>query len=220
MTASKRANRVDGSGRKKPAARTGKTRATPVPLRTGPKRADGEEKGGSKRALLIERISRPEGAQIDELTKELGWLPHTVRAALTGLRRKGYVIAREKVAGEPRSIGPLRLQRRTVPLPKRRARGCGLRRSARPDESAKQRHRPCGYQLLHGTLRSRPRSRHCPISASMSSGGSGKRSTAILHRRPSGASCSPGESPMSGRQGGMAACLLLCAAGCNVQPTI
>ena len=101
MTASKRANRVDGLGRKKPAARTGKTRATPVPLRTGPKRADGEEKGGSKRALLIERISRPEGAQIDELTKALGWLPHTVRAALTGLRRKGHVIAREKVAGEP-----------------------------------------------------------------------------------------------------------------------
>jgi len=50
--------------------------------------------------VLIDRISRPEGARIDDLTRELGWLPHTVRAALTGLRRKGYVIMRTRADGE------------------------------------------------------------------------------------------------------------------------
>lgn len=62
-------------------------------------RAEGKgAKIPSKRSLLIERLSRPEGAGIDELTKALGWLPHTVRAALTGLRRKGYAINRTKPA--------------------------------------------------------------------------------------------------------------------------
>jgi hypothetical protein len=28
-----------------------------------------------------------------------GWLPHTTRAALTGLRKRGYVIARERIDG-------------------------------------------------------------------------------------------------------------------------
>jgi Protein of unknown function (DUF3489) len=58
-------------------------------------------KAGSKQALLVDRLSRPEGATIGDLTKELAWLPHTVRAALTGLRRKGYAVARAKTdAGE------------------------------------------------------------------------------------------------------------------------
>jgi hypothetical protein len=98
MTASKQTNRADILKARKPARQTGKKRAIPVPLEVATKRTDG--KGGSKRALLIERISRPEGARIGDLTKELGWLPHTVRAALTGLRRKGYIIARENAAGE------------------------------------------------------------------------------------------------------------------------
>jgi len=62
--------------------------------------ADRREIPRSKRALLVDRLGRPEGARIDDLTKELGWLPHTVRAALTGLRRKGYVIARQRPEGE------------------------------------------------------------------------------------------------------------------------
>jgi predicted ArsR family transcriptional regulator len=61
-------------------------------------------KPGSKRALLIERLSRPEGAGITELTEALGWLPHTVRAALTGLRRKGYVITRTTSDREGQSV--------------------------------------------------------------------------------------------------------------------
>jgi len=31
-----------------------------------------------------------------------GWLPHTTRAALTGLRKKGHAIARDRVEGVTR----------------------------------------------------------------------------------------------------------------------
>ena len=54
------------------------------------------EKAGSKRALLIERLCRPAGASISELQKALGWLPHTVRAAMTGLRHKGFAVTRSR----------------------------------------------------------------------------------------------------------------------------
>ena len=37
-----------------------------------------------------------EGATIDQLTGATGWLPHTTRAALTGLRQKGHAITRSK----------------------------------------------------------------------------------------------------------------------------
>jgi hypothetical protein len=52
---------------------------------------------GSKQALLlIERLCRPAGASISELQKALGWLPHTVRAAITGLRHKGFEVTRSR----------------------------------------------------------------------------------------------------------------------------
>ena len=44
---------------------------------------------GSKQALVLSLLSRPEGATIDDLHIATGWLPHTTRAALTGLRQKG-----------------------------------------------------------------------------------------------------------------------------------
>ena len=51
---------------------------------------------GSKQALLVKELSRAAGATIPYLAGVLGWQPHTVRAALTGLRRRGYAVAREK----------------------------------------------------------------------------------------------------------------------------
>jgi hypothetical protein len=35
-------------------------------------------------------MSTEEGATIDDLTGATNWLPHTARAALTGLRKRGY----------------------------------------------------------------------------------------------------------------------------------
>ena len=50
---------------------------------------------GSKLALVIEHLQRADGATIIDLTQVTGWLPHTTRAALTGLRKRGYAVIRE-----------------------------------------------------------------------------------------------------------------------------
>ena len=48
---------------------------------------------GSKLAQVIELLQRDHGATIDELIAATGWLAHTTRAALTGLRKRGYAVA-------------------------------------------------------------------------------------------------------------------------------
>jgi hypothetical protein len=51
---------------------------------------------GSKSAAVIALLQRDEGATLIEMVEATGWLPHTTRAALTGLRKKGHAIARGK----------------------------------------------------------------------------------------------------------------------------
>ena len=53
-------------------------------------------RAGSKQARLAGLTYRPLGASIDELTRALGWQPHTVRAAITGLRKRGYAVTSSK----------------------------------------------------------------------------------------------------------------------------
>jgi len=54
----------------------------------------------TKRAKLINMLERPEGASIAEIGQRLGWLPHTVRAAITGLRQTGRAVTRSKDADD------------------------------------------------------------------------------------------------------------------------
>ena len=53
-------------------------------------------KGTSKSYAVIALLSREEGATSAELIAATGWLPHTMRAALTGLRKKSHSIERSK----------------------------------------------------------------------------------------------------------------------------
>ena len=50
----------------------------------------------SKRSAVVELLHRDQGATLAELIELTSWLPHTTRAALTGLRHKGHVITRTK----------------------------------------------------------------------------------------------------------------------------
>jgi DNA-binding IclR family transcriptional regulator len=50
-------------------------------------------RGGTKIAEVIALLQRGDGATLAELVAVTGWLPHTTRAALTGLRKRGYAIA-------------------------------------------------------------------------------------------------------------------------------
>lgn len=49
---------------------------------------------GSKQAMVLELLARPDGATLDMVMTGTGWLPHTARAVLSGLRKRGYGIER------------------------------------------------------------------------------------------------------------------------------
>ena len=53
----------------------------------------------SKVSMVLDLLRRPTGADLEELVTVTGWLPHTTRAALTGLRKKGHSLISEKVEG-------------------------------------------------------------------------------------------------------------------------
>ena len=59
---------------------------------------------GSKRALIIGMLQSPEGTSINALMDATGWLPHTTRAALSGLRKAGLLIERSRSEPEGSSI--------------------------------------------------------------------------------------------------------------------
>jgi hypothetical protein len=50
----------------------------------------------SKIGTVLSLLRRDQGATLDEMIAATGWLPHTTRAALTGLRKKGHSIAKDK----------------------------------------------------------------------------------------------------------------------------
>lgn len=52
---------------------------------------------GSKTTAVVALLKREDGATLAELIAATGWLPHTTRAALTGLRKKGHVIERSRL---------------------------------------------------------------------------------------------------------------------------
>ncbi len=76
---------------RKPSGSRPKGRTSPPPVRPG-----------TKQALLIDLLKRKKGATIDEIVETLGWLPHTVRAALTRLRQQGFRIERVREDGVSR----------------------------------------------------------------------------------------------------------------------
>lgn len=57
---------------------------------------------GTKQALVIDLLCSDAGATIGEPAGATGWLPHTTRAALTGLRKRGFAIVSEKAEGSTR----------------------------------------------------------------------------------------------------------------------
>jgi hypothetical protein len=74
------------SGRKNAGSRS-RRQATQIP---------GAPRAGTKLAGVIALLRRKNGASIDDLTATTGWLPHTARAALTGLRKRGYAVEAER----------------------------------------------------------------------------------------------------------------------------
>jgi len=86
---------ADGAGVSAPApssienAAPSQAAASSQPGRTIPR-------SGSKLAEVMALLGRKQGVGIEELSSATGWLPHTTRAALTGLRKRGYAIERSR----------------------------------------------------------------------------------------------------------------------------
>jgi len=70
--------------------------ASPPTAATGP--VTRKPRSGTKQALLIEMLQRPNGATIAEIVAATGWQSHTARGAMAGALKKrlGLVIASEK----------------------------------------------------------------------------------------------------------------------------
>jgi DNA-binding MarR family transcriptional regulator len=51
---------------------------------------------GTKQALLVGLLGRSDGATVAEIREVMGWQPHSVRAAITGLRRRGFAVTRAR----------------------------------------------------------------------------------------------------------------------------
>jgi hypothetical protein len=50
----------------------------------------------TKASTVLALLGRKDGATLAEMIAVTGWLPHTTRAALTGLRKKGHVLDKSK----------------------------------------------------------------------------------------------------------------------------
>ncbi len=50
----------------------------------------------TKTAIVSKLPSRPRGASLEGITVATGWQAHSIRAFLTGLRKKGIVLEREQ----------------------------------------------------------------------------------------------------------------------------
>ena len=53
----------------------------------------------TKHQQVIDLLNREGGATLEAMSSKVGWLPHSTRAFMTGLKKKGYVIDSMKVEG-------------------------------------------------------------------------------------------------------------------------
>jgi len=91
----------------KPARKTARKSAKPTSKQQATKAASSRSSRArssaapvrpSKKAAIVALLERPNGAAIGDLIGATGWQTHSVRAALTGLRKEGKELVRDKDA--------------------------------------------------------------------------------------------------------------------------
>ena len=98
---------------------------------------------GTKIAGVIELLQGNDGVTLAELVANTGWLPHTARAALTGLRKRGYAVGidrTDKARGSVYRIEPSEMGGDSATL-HTAAEATGKARPDRPERSASPRSR-------------------------------------------------------------------------------
>jgi hypothetical protein len=83
----------------KKSASAAKPKKARTPKRAALKSNKAAAKPKTKKEIIRGLVERPDGASIAELTKATNWQAHSVRAALTGLRKAGTDVVRTKDDG-------------------------------------------------------------------------------------------------------------------------
>ncbi len=90
---------VAGEGRAEVDESKDRNEASPAATRKPDKVAAGSAplfRPGTRQAQLLDLLRRGEGADINEMVQFTGWQPHSVRAVLTGFRKRGIEVSRTK----------------------------------------------------------------------------------------------------------------------------
>jgi DNA-binding MarR family transcriptional regulator len=94
----------------KPSKARGKAKATktskPEPAAGGEATRKPTPRAGTKQALMIDLLKRPEGATIEQIAEATGWQNHTIRGAISGALKKKLGLTVE--ATRTREVGPNR----------------------------------------------------------------------------------------------------------------
>ena len=71
-----------------------------TPSTVEPSTVQSKQRAGTKQAMLIEMLRRPEGGTIEEIMTATGWLAHSARGAMSGTlgKKLGLVVTSEKDA--------------------------------------------------------------------------------------------------------------------------
>ena len=85
----------DKVGARRPPGEASKPRRGSTPP-TDRQSASSLPRPGSKQALVVAMLTKDKGATLGALAEATSWLPHTTRAAITGLRKRGFAIERTR----------------------------------------------------------------------------------------------------------------------------
>lgn len=64
-----------------------------------PSEATGKSVSKTKNQQVIDLLARDNGATLEEMSAHVGWLLHSTRSFLSGLKKKGLIIESDKVDG-------------------------------------------------------------------------------------------------------------------------
>jgi hypothetical protein len=82
--------------------------AAPKPAAPAPEQPDATRaqtpRAGTKQALMIDLLKRPEGATVEQIAEATGWQHHTIRGAISGALKKKLGLTVE--ATRTRDVGP------------------------------------------------------------------------------------------------------------------
>ena len=71
---------------------------------TKPTATHAKSEATTKSQQVTDILSREGGATLKEMATLAGWLPHSTRSFMTGLKKKGHVITSDKVDGVRRYL--------------------------------------------------------------------------------------------------------------------